>query len=131
MHETPIALDELGFTGSGLHRPECVLSGRTGALYASDWRGGVTILSPDGSQTEVLAREGGPRAPDGVPPVQPNGFAIDRDGSFLLANLGDAGGVWRLHRDGRLSPTASRSRASPCLPATTCCSTARAAPGSA
>ena len=54
----------------------------------SDWRGGVTILSPDGSQREVLAREGGPPAPGGVPPVQPNGFAIDRDGSFLDTSLG-------------------------------------------
>jgi len=97
MNGTQIALDGLRFTGRGLHRPECVLAGPDGTLYVSDWRGGVTILSPDGSQREVLAREGGPA-------VQPNGFAIDRDGSFLLANLGDAGGVWRLHRDGRLEP---------------------------
>ena len=80
MHATPITLDELGFTGSGLHRPECVLSGRKGALYVSDWRGGITILSPDGSQRELLAREHGPLAGDDAPPVQPNGFAIDRDG---------------------------------------------------
>jgi sugar lactone lactonase YvrE len=116
MHGTPIALDALRFTGSGLHRPECVLSGRKGALYVSDWRGGVTILSPDGSQCEVLAREGGPLARAGAPPVQPNGLAIDRDGSFLLANLGDAGGVWRLHRDGRLEPFCLEAEGEPLPP---------------
>jgi len=34
----------------------------------------------------------------------PNGFALEPGGSFLIANLGPAGGVHRLHRDGRLEP---------------------------
>jgi sugar lactone lactonase YvrE len=66
-------------------------------VYVPDWRGGVTRIAADGSQQTWLA---------GNPPVElrPNGIAILPDDSFLLANLGDAGGVWRLHRDGALHP---------------------------
>jgi sugar lactone lactonase YvrE len=95
-----LPLEPLTFTGQGLHRPECVLAGRDGTLYVSDWRGGVTAIAPDGAQHSFLASNGA----DGTPAVQPNGIAIDRDGSFLLANLGEPGGVWRLLRDGRLEP---------------------------
>ena len=93
----PIAASDLRFVGSGLHRPECVVCGRDGTLYVSDWRGGVALIGPDGAQRSILARDNPHR-------VQPNGIAIDRDGSFLLANLGETGGVWRLHRDGSLEP---------------------------
>lgn len=95
-----VPLEALTFTGRHLHRPECVLAGRDGTLYVSDWRGGVTAIAPDGAQQSFLASSGA----DGRPAVQPNGIAIDRDGSFLLANLGEPGGVWRLWRDGRLEP---------------------------
>ena len=83
--------------GSNLHRPECVLVGRDNSVYVPDWRGGVTRIAPDGSQQTWLAHN---------PPVElrPNGIAITLDGSFLLANLADAGGVWRLRRDGTLRP---------------------------
>ena len=93
----PVPLAAIGFVGRGLHRPECVLCGRDGTVFVSDWRGGVTALASHGSQHSILPREG----PGGI---QPNGIAIDRDGSFLLANLGEAGGVWRLQRDGTLEP---------------------------
>jgi hypothetical protein len=75
--------------GAGLHRPECVVIDRDRSLYVPDWRGGVTRIATDGSQQTWLARD---------PPVElrPNGIEILPDGSFLLANLGDAGGVWRL-----------------------------------
>jgi hypothetical protein len=37
--------------------------------------------------------------------LRPNGIALLRDGSFLLAHLGDdEGGVYRLQRDGEVSP---------------------------
>jgi sugar lactone lactonase YvrE len=83
--------------GTDLHRPECVLIDPDHHLYVPDWRGGVTRIAPDGSQQTWLARN---------PPIElrPNGIAILPDGSFLLANLGDAGGVWQLHRDGALQP---------------------------
>lgn len=92
-----VPLSSLRFLGRGLHRPECVVCDPDGTVYASDWRGGVSLIEPDGAQRSILAREN-PRG------VQSNGIAVDRDGSFLLANLGEAGGVWRLQRDGTLEP---------------------------
>ena len=91
-----VALEELEFLGSGLKRPECVLATRSGALFAADWGGGVTRIEPQGQVTEFFARE---------PGMRPNGIALRRDGSFLLAHLGeDSGGLFHLDRDGTLSP---------------------------
>ncbi len=89
--------DDLIAVGEDLQRPECVLCTADGSLFVSDWQGGVCRISPDGTQTRFLASD---------PPceLRPNGIALQRDGSFLLANLGDAGGVWTLHRDGRTEP---------------------------
>lgn len=61
-----------------------------------DWRGGVTRIGTDGTQDTWLART--------TKELRPNGIAPLADGSFLLANLGADGGVWRLHRDGSLAP---------------------------
>jgi sugar lactone lactonase YvrE len=91
--------EELQFVGTGLKRPECVLATASGDLYAGDWRGGVARIRPDGSHVLYAAE-----LPDGRP-LRPNGIAIRRDGSFLLADLGDtAGGVFHLTRDGRVAP---------------------------
>jgi sugar lactone lactonase YvrE len=91
------SLDDLEPLGTGLHRPECVLPCHDGGVYVPDWRGGVTRIAADGSTQTWLADQ---------PPVElrPNGIDVMPDGSFLLANLGDAGGVWRLHRDGTVHP---------------------------
>jgi sugar lactone lactonase YvrE len=89
--------EQLTFVGADLARPECVLCTRDGSIYASHWEGGgVTHLKPDGTQIDILPGEN-PHE------VRTNGFAIDRDGSFLVANLGDEGGIWRLDQ-GRLEP---------------------------
>ena len=85
--------EDLDFLGGDLVRPECLLATRAGKLYAADWRGGVTKIAPDGQQSLILASSG-PEA--GPVPIKPNGIAMEPDGSFLLANLGDAGGLWRL-----------------------------------
>jgi len=90
----PSSLEPLG---RALHRPECVLGTRAGDVYVPDWRGGVAVIRADGSQHAWLARS------DDIE-LRPNGIAIDRDGSFLIANLGDAGGIWRLTQDGALTP---------------------------
>ncbi|MHA1153582.1 MAG: SMP-30/gluconolactonase/LRE family protein [Alphaproteobacteria bacterium] len=92
-----IAVDDLEFLGIGLKRPECVLCTKAGALFVSDWCGGVTRIDPDGGQVRFLApsSEG----------LRPNGMALSRDGSFLIAHLGETdGGVFRLRRDGTLEP---------------------------
>jgi sugar lactone lactonase YvrE len=89
-----IPLESLGFHGTGLQRPECVLCTGDGRLHVADWRGGVTVIEPDGGQQTILA--------DGME-LRPNGIAIMPDGSWLLADLG-RGGVFRLHPDGRAEP---------------------------
>jgi sugar lactone lactonase YvrE len=92
-------LDQVDFIGSDFMRPECVLATRGGRLYASDWRGGVQVVEPDGSQHAMgnAARREEAR-------LMPNGLALLRDGSLLVANLGADGGVWRLWPDGRCEP---------------------------
>ncbi|HSD44794.1 MAG TPA: SMP-30/gluconolactonase/LRE family protein [Burkholderiales bacterium] len=92
-------LDELCFHGSGLQRPECVLATARGDLFAADWRGGVAHVRPDGSQALYASA-----LPAGRP-LRPNGIALRRDGSFLLADLGETlGGVFALERDGQVRP---------------------------
>jgi sugar lactone lactonase YvrE len=95
----PIALDALRFVGSGLVRPECVLATAKGTLYTADWRGGVAQTAPDGTSTLVHGTLPAAR------PLRPNGIARRRDGSFLLADLGESkGGVFALDRDGAVRP---------------------------
>jgi len=97
--EPPLSIDDLRFVGSGLVRPECVLANAAGDLFTADWRGGVAHVRPDGSQALYV----GP-GPAGLA-LKPNGIALLRDGSFLLAHLGnDEGGVFRLQRDGQVTP---------------------------
>lgn len=78
---------------TGLQRPECVLTHSSGALMASDSRGGVMTLKAGHanqlSHTSTLV---------------PNGIALMKDGSFLVANLSPEGGVWRLSTDGGVQP---------------------------
>lgn len=94
-----IPITDLGYAGSGLVRPECVLATAAGDLYSADWRGGVAHVRPDGSQVLYAGR-----GPGGLE-LKPNGIALLRDGSFLLAHLGaDDGGVYRLQRDGQVAP---------------------------
>ena len=76
--------------GAELQRPECVLAHSSGRLFVSDRRGGVTTLWPDGRQQL-----------SGHSSLLPNGIALQRDGSFLVANLGPDGGVWRIAPDGK------------------------------
>ena len=97
MADLSIDLDDVEFLGAGLVRPECVLCTKAGALFVSDWDGGVTRIGPDGGQQRILAP-----ASAGL---RPNGIALSRDGSFLIAHLGETeGGVFRLRRDGGLEP---------------------------
>jgi sugar lactone lactonase YvrE len=86
--------------GKGLVRPECVLATAAGDLFCGDWRGGIAHIGPDGRQTLYTATTSD--LPEGL---RPNGIALEQDGSFLFANLGDkAGGTWRLDRKGQVRP---------------------------
>ena len=93
-------LDEVAFVGSGLERPECVLCTRAGDIFAADRRGGILHIVPSGAQ-QLYA--GTTRDLDEA--LLPNGFAMDRDGSFIIAHITDrTGGVFRLTRSGALKP---------------------------
>ena len=100
---------QLGFVGQGLHRPECVLCTSRGNIYTADWRGGVTCLHPDGSKEHFLVDN--PEIE-----IKPNGIALCRDGTFLLANLGDEGGLYRLNRKGTLKPVLTELEEKPLPP---------------
>lgn len=90
-----VGIKDIEFVGKDLHRPECVLATPDGSLHVSDWRGGVSVIAADGTQSWTLA--------DGAFRPKPNGIAVQEDGGWLLAHLGaEDGGVYRLHPDGRL-----------------------------
>ncbi len=76
-----------------LQRPECVLTHSSGRIFVSDRRGGITTIWQDGRQHL-----------SGESSLLPNGIAMQQDGSFLVANLGAGGGVWRIAPDGQASP---------------------------
>jgi gluconolactonase len=81
--------ENITWCGAGLARPECVLATRDGMLFCSDNRGGVTRIDADGQQS-VIGNMGG----------VPNGLALERGGTILVANIDD-GALHRLHPDGR------------------------------
>jgi sugar lactone lactonase YvrE len=92
-----VAVSALEPFGVGLNRPECVVPTRSGDVFVPEWPGGVTVVRADG-------RTHSWRATSTAIDLRPNGIALAPNGSFLIANLGDAGGVWRLDLDGRLTP---------------------------
>ncbi|RZT83772.1 sugar lactone lactonase YvrE [Pseudonocardia sediminis] len=97
-----VTADDLKRIGSDLNRPESVLATAAGDLYTSNADGGVSHIRPDGGQTRYLGTTAD--LPDGL---HPNGIALEADGSFLIAHLGQGereGGVFRLQRDGQLTP---------------------------
>jgi len=102
--------EKIRFIGKGLFRPECVLCTAKGNIYTADWNGGIAWLKPDGSHHLILPSN---------PPFQikPNGIAMCRDGSFLLANLGEEGGLFRLGRNGDLVPVLTDLDGTPLPPA--------------
>ena len=107
--ERRVPLAALEAHGSGLHRPECVLTTRNGDVFVPEWPGGVTVVHSDG-RTETW------RATTPMD-LRPNGIALTSDGAFLIANLGEDGGIWRLERSGRLAPVLLEVDGAPLPPA--------------
>jgi len=85
--------------GTGLARPECVLCMADGSLFTSHLGHGIMHIRPDGTQCVV----GNTAHVDGRAWV-PNGFALMEDGGFLVANMGEGGGLWHLGAGGELRP---------------------------
>ncbi|WP_339631051.1 SMP-30/gluconolactonase/LRE family protein [uncultured Sneathiella sp.] len=89
-----ISLNEIGRVGSGLNRPECVLTTANGRIYTADWRGGVAVTERDGSSWCLLSDEPGLD-------IRPNGICLMPDRGFLIAHLGDTdGGIYHIAEDG-------------------------------
>lgn len=97
-----VSLDAISFVGEDLIRPECVLATEAGTLFVSDKRGGVTCLRPGRSQRLI-----------GGSTIVSNGIALLPNGDFLIANLSDDGGVWRLSSDGTVRPEITEIEARP------------------
>src|SRR5437016_2899044 len=97
MSTTAIALRGITAFGRGLHRPECVLPAPNGDVYVPDWRGGVAVVRADGATQYWLAKNLDFQ-------LKPNGIAFLPDGRFLIANLGEEGGVWTMSQTGVATP---------------------------
>jgi sugar lactone lactonase YvrE len=97
-----IAPDAVSTVGHGLRRPECVACTAAGAVWVShalpQGGGGVARLDADGTPHPIVAGDGAPED------FMPNGWSMAPDGSFLIANLCDSGGAWRLYPDGACVP---------------------------
>jgi sugar lactone lactonase YvrE len=105
----PLPVTALEPHGTGLNRPECVVATRSGDVFVPEWPGGVTVVRTDG-RTQTW------RSVSGMD-LRPNGIALTSDGSFLIANLGDEGGIWRLDRSGRLASVLTEVDGIPLPPA--------------
>lgn len=96
----PFQPADLTQIGTGLNRPECVLAARDGSLYTGDWTVGIAQIAPDGTTGPAVEAD---LVGQGF---RPNGIALMPDGDFLFANMGRAGGVWRVGRQGDARPFA-------------------------
>lgn len=86
--------------GHDLNRPESIQVLNQGDLAVSHRARGITIISPDGSQKSI----GPENATVNGYELIPNGIQVLPEGGFLLANIGEGGGVWHLSESGELSP---------------------------
>lgn len=84
-----LSMTDLKPVGVDLNRPECCIAERNGTLWIPDNKSAVVRLDVDGSQTQI-GDVGG----------DPNGLAMDREGSLYIANV-TTGKVDKLYRDGR------------------------------
>lgn len=84
----------IGYVGSGLQRPECILAEPDGTLWAADARGGVAKLAPDGEQKIITQRGSGHFEQAGsegdryLSGTLPNGLAFASSGDILISNFG-------------------------------------------
>lgn len=86
----------ISMIGSGMQRPECVLTTKSGDLFCSDSRGGYNIVKSDG-QSRLIKAIGSPDD------FMPNGIALMPGRDVLAANLADSSGVWRIKPNGQAS----------------------------
>ncbi|WP_306155144.1 SMP-30/gluconolactonase/LRE family protein [Roseovarius sp. MMSF_3281] len=87
-----LTLADVSRIGDGLDRPESVHVNAEGSIIVSHRARGVSRIAPDGS---VSTHGPEPAIANGAELV-PNGIAPQADGSTLIANIGEGGGIWRL-----------------------------------
>jgi len=73
----PISLDQIHKIAEGIDRPEDVVVGRDGRVFASDHQCAVAEIHPDGRFTRLGPQYGAP-----------NGISMDLQGRILIANFG-------------------------------------------
>ena len=88
---------QLGHFGEGLSRPESVLCTQNGDIFVSHMGAVARHIRADG-QSKIIGTP-----PAGVDFI-PNGLCLMPDGSLLVANVGEGGGVWQLDTKGDLTP---------------------------
>lgn len=94
-----LSYEDVSHIGSNLNRPESVHVVTSGGLAVSHRGRGVSMVGLNGCVSTV----GPATALAGGEELIPNGIAPQLDGSFLIANIGEGGGIWRLSDDGTLS----------------------------
>ena len=85
---------------TNLSRPESIHVLSDGTFAASCRGRGVSLFDGKGARRDL----GPENAVANGHELIPNGIAPQSDGSFLLANIGEGGGVWRLDGKGALTP---------------------------
>jgi sugar lactone lactonase YvrE len=89
-----VELDQIGYLGKGLQRPECILAEGDGTLWSADARGGVVRIDPDGTQ-RLIAQTAETHFDMSSSPASslmtgtlPNGLAFAPNGDILISNFG-------------------------------------------
>ncbi|OCW59596.1 gluconolactonase [Hoeflea olei] len=99
-HTPLVRIEQVSKIGKNLERPESVHFFSDGSLAASHRGRGVSRILPNGDVTTI----GPDPAIANSHELVPNGIAPLADGSFLLSNIGEGGGIWHLSPEGTLSP---------------------------
>lgn len=111
MHETDLppnpsaklSFADVTLVGNTLDRPESVHVSADGGLIVSHRARGVSRITKDG---HITTHGPDPACVNGAELV-PNGIAPQADGSVLIANIGEGGGIWSLKLDETLEPVVS------------------------
>lgn len=89
LQEFSLRPDDFDYIEADFNRPECILATSDGTVWAADARGGIAVVSPSGAYRRIGSCAG-----------TPNGFVLEPDGSFIIADI-DGERFVRLGADGR------------------------------